>query len=68
MIPEAPPERAEVGLVPGTRGGEGIRCPGDETAIGHGAGSEQETDTPAQAHSRLRKPEPTRCRDGRLPG
>jgi uncharacterized cupin superfamily protein len=51
----------------GTRGGEGIRYPVDATAIKHGAGIEQETDTPAEAYSRFQKPEPTRYRDGWLP-
>ena len=51
----------------GTRGGEGIRYPVDAAALEHGAGVEQETDTPAEAYARFPKQEPTRYRDGWLP-
>jgi uncharacterized cupin superfamily protein len=40
----------------------------DKTALRHGAGVEKETTDEAQAYARFPKSEPTRCRDGWLPG
>jgi uncharacterized cupin superfamily protein len=40
----------------------------DEVAIRHGAGVEQETSDPGVAYARYPDPEPTRYRDGWLPG
>jgi uncharacterized cupin superfamily protein len=40
----------------------------DETARRHGAGVEEETDDPHVAYARFPKAEPTRYRDGWLPG
>jgi hypothetical protein len=40
----------------------------DETAIRHGAGVEHETTDPEQAYARFPQPEPTRYREGWLPG
>jgi uncharacterized cupin superfamily protein len=42
--------------------------PVDETALRHGAGVEEETTDPKQAYARFSKREPTRFRDGLLPG
>jgi uncharacterized cupin superfamily protein len=40
----------------------------DEAALRHGAGVEQETTDPKQAYARFPRREPTRYRDGWLPG
>ncbi len=40
----------------------------DEAALRHGAGVEQETTEPEQAYARFPEPEPTRYRNGSLPG
>jgi uncharacterized cupin superfamily protein len=40
----------------------------DQAALRHGAGAEEETDDPKQAYARFRPSEPTRYRDGWLPG
>jgi uncharacterized cupin superfamily protein len=40
----------------------------DPVALRHGAGVEEETDDPGQAYARFPEPEPTRYRDGWLPG
>ena len=40
----------------------------DEAALRHGAGVEQETTDPKQAYARFSRREPTRYRDGWLPG
>ena len=40
----------------------------DEAALRHGAGVEEETDDPDVAYARFAEPEPTRYRDGWLPG
>ncbi len=40
----------------------------DEAALRHGAGVEEETTDAEQAYARFAKPQPTRCRDGWLPG
>jgi uncharacterized cupin superfamily protein len=40
----------------------------DEAALRHGAGVEQETTDPKEAYARFPRREPTRYRDGRLPG
>lgn len=40
----------------------------DEVALRHGAGVEEETIDPGVAYARFPKPEPTRYRDGWLPG
>jgi uncharacterized cupin superfamily protein len=45
-----------------------IGYPVDEVALRHGAGVEAETTDPAQAYARFPDPEPTRYRDGWLPG
>ena len=42
--------------------------PVDEAAIRHGAGVEEETTDPDVAYARFPEPEPTRYRDGWLPG
>jgi uncharacterized cupin superfamily protein len=42
--------------------------PVDEVALRHGAGVEAETTDPEQAYARFPDPEPTRYRDGWLPG
>jgi len=40
----------------------------DEAALRHGAGVEQETTKPEEAYARFRRREPTRYREGWLPG
>jgi hypothetical protein len=40
----------------------------DPTALRHGAGVEQETTDPKQAYAAVTKREPTRYREGWLPG
>jgi uncharacterized cupin superfamily protein len=40
----------------------------DEAALRHGAGVERETADPAEAYARFPAREPSRCRDGWLPG
>jgi uncharacterized cupin superfamily protein len=40
----------------------------DEAALRHGAGVEKETTSAEQAYARFPKPQPTRYRDGWLPG
>ena len=40
----------------------------DEVALRHGAGVEEETSDADQAYARFPEPEPTRYRDGWLPG
>jgi uncharacterized cupin superfamily protein len=42
--------------------------PVDEAALRHGASVEEETTDPDQAYARFPEPEPTRYRDGWLPG
>jgi hypothetical protein len=57
----------------GAREHIGTECNGgaytvDEVALRHGAGVEEETTDPARAYARFANPEPTRHRDGWLPG
>jgi hypothetical protein len=42
--------------------------PVDEAAVRNGAGVEEETTDANVAYARFPEPEPTRYRDGRLPG
>jgi len=60
-------------LAVGSREHIGEHCNGgaytvDEVALRHGAGVEEETSDPEQAYARFPESEPTRYRDGWLPG
>jgi uncharacterized cupin superfamily protein len=60
-------------LAIGARDHIGADCNGgaytvDEVALRHGAGVEEETSDPERAYARFPDPEPTRYRDGWLPG
>jgi uncharacterized cupin superfamily protein len=54
-------------LAVGARGPKGLVYPVNETALGHGAGVEQETNTGKEAYARFERPQPGAFRDGDLP-
>jgi hypothetical protein len=60
-------------LAVGAREHIGASCNGgaytvDEVALRHGVGVEEDTADPDRAYARFADPEPTRYRDGWLPG
>ena len=70
MVPEAPLEQTDEGLVAAGDGWFALNAgyTVDAAALRHGAGVEQETTDAEQAYARFPTPVPSRYRDGSLPG